>query len=184
MARTRGSAFIVAAIAGLVTACSPPTRYKTYYIPSESMAPTLQVNDRVMSDRLTQGSNSPQRGEIVIFRPPNKLTEMMQGAIEITNTTVFVKRVVGLPGEVIEVREGKVFINNQPLPEPYLAESPDYLWGPVKIPPDAYVVFGDNRNNAFDSHFWGVVPRDHLVGKVFWRYWPPARFGAIEPSKP
>lgn len=104
--------------------------------------------------------------------------------MEITDTTVFVKRVVGLPGEVIEVRQGKVLINNQPLPEPYLIDSPAYLWGPVKVPPEAYIVFGDNRNNAFDSHFWGVVPHDHLMGKVFLRYWPPERFGTIEPSEP
>jgi signal peptidase I len=104
---------------------------------------------------------------------------MLQGAMKIDAKTVFVKRVIGLPGDVVQVKQGKVYVNHQPLQEPYIANPPDYTWGPVTVPANSFVVLGDNRNNAFDSHFWGVLPRDRIVGKVFWRYWPPERFGPI-----
>lgn len=179
MARTHVK-IIASVLVGFVTACSP-ARYKTYYIPSESMSPTLQVNDRIMADQTIYQTAMPQRGDIVVFRPPAKLIEMMQGAIKIDSDTVFVKRVIGLPGEVVSVKQGKVYIDNQPLQEAYTLETPDYTWGPMMVPSDSFVVLGDNRNNAFDSHYWGTVPRDHLRGKVFFRYWPPNRMGIIEP---
>lgn len=179
MVRTPLKTVLIFTLTAFATACSP-TRYKTYYIPSESMLPTLAVNDRIVSDRAVYRTTAPDRGDIVIFRPPAQLTEMLQGTLRLDDNTVFVKRVVGLPGEVLEVKQGKVYINHQPLAEPYLDAPPDYTWGPITIPPDTFVVFGDNRNNAFDSHFWGVVPRDHLLGKVVWRYWPPDRFGQIQ----
>nr|RNJ69135.1 MAG: signal peptidase I [Leptolyngbya sp. IPPAS B-1204] len=183
MARTRLKTVLIVSLTALVTACSP-ARYKTYYIPTESMLPTLEVNDRIVSDQAAYRTTAPNRGDIVIFRPPAQLTKMMQGIMTIDQDTVFVKRIVGLPGERLEVKQGKVFINNHPLSEPYLEAAPDYTWGPITIPANAFVVFGDNRNNAFDSHFWGVVPRDHLLGKVVWRYWPPERFGELPSGRP
>ncbi len=172
-------AILISAIVGLVTACSPD-RYKTYYIPSESMLPTLQVNDRIIVDRAYYQSNAPQRGDLVIFQPPMQLTQMLQGIMPLDAKTVFVKRVIGLPGDVVEVKQGKVYVNQRPLSEPYLTEAPTYDWGPIAVPAGALIVLGDNRNNALDSHYWGVLPQKNLIGKVFWRYWPPDRFGAVQ----
>ncbi len=169
---------LLATLTGCLTACSP-ARFRSYYIPSESMQPTLQVHDRILTDRNSYQLQSPQRGDVVIFLPPQALIQMVHGALPIDTKTVFVKRVIGLPGEVVEVKQGNVYINRQPLAETYLLESPNYNWGPVQVPAESFVVLGDNRNNAFDSHYWGVVPRSYLIGKVLWRYWPPTRFGAL-----
>ena len=169
---------LLLALAGC-TACSP-TRYRAYYIPSESMLPTFAVNDRILSDRASYQNALPQRGDIVIFRPSDRLAEMLHGAMPIDAKTVFVKRVIGLPGEVIEVRQGEVYINRSPLLEPYLTEAAAYTWGPVTVPPNAVILLGDNRNNAFDSHYWGALPQQNLLGRVIWRYWPLNRFGVIQ----
>jgi signal peptidase I len=106
---------------------------------------------------------------------------MLQGAMPIDAKTVFVKRVIGLPGEVIEVRQGHVYINRQQFFEPYLTEAANYAWGPITVPPNTVILLGDNRNNAFDSHYWGALPQKNLLGRVIWRYWPLGRFGAISP---
>jgi signal peptidase I len=174
---------LLAALAGCVTTYTAylSHRYRTYYIPSESMLPTFEVNDRILAERASYSNTFPQRGDIVIFRPSERLTEMLQGAMPIDAKTVFVKRVIGLPGEVIEVRQGHVYINQQHFFEPYLTEAARYNWGPITVPPDAVILLGDNRNNAFDSHYWGALPQKNLLGRVIWRYWPLGRFGAIPP---
>ncbi|HHY25394.1 MAG TPA: signal peptidase I, partial [Desulfitobacterium dehalogenans] len=84
------------------------------------------------------------------------------------------------PGETLEVREGKVWINGEPLEEPYLKEAPEYDYGPIQIPEQSYLVFGDNRNNSKDSHVWGFVPEKNIGGKVLVRYWPMERWGFLE----
>lgn len=173
---------LVAALAGCISACSP-SRYRAYYIPSESMLPMFEVNDRILADREAYSNRPPQRCDIVIFRPSDRLAQMLQGAMltdaKIDAKTVFVKRVIGLPGETIEIKQGEVYINQQILWEPYLTEAAAYNWGPVTVPPDAVMLLGDNRNNAFDSHYWGALPQSYLLGRVIWRYWPLARFGAV-----
>ncbi len=145
------------------------------YIPSESMLPTLEVNDRLIIDKVTYDFRNPERGEIVVFQPTIALKE--QGFRD-----AFIKRIVGLPGEEVQVKKGIVFINGQPLAEPYLAAPPDYEYGPVVVPADHYLVLGDNRNHSFDSHFWGFVPRKNIIGRAAVRFWPPHRIGGIGSS--
>lgn len=142
------------------------------YIPSESMLPTLQVNDRLIIDKVTYDFRTPERGEIVVFQPTLALQE--QGFKD-----AFIKRIVGLPGEQVQVKKGTVFVNGQPLQESYLAAPPDYEYGPVMVPPDSYLVLGDNRNHSFDSHFWGFVPRQNIIGRAAVRFWPPHRIGGL-----
>lgn len=91
-----------------------------------------------------------------------------------------IHRVIGVPGDKVEVKGGKVYINNQPLEENYIEEAPDYQLGPVTVPANSYFVLGDNRNNSFDSHYWGFVPRENIIGKATKRFWPPERMGAIK----
>jgi signal peptidase I len=139
------------------------------YIPSGSMLPTLEVNDRLIIDKVSYGFTDPHRGDIVIFRPPDSLhTE-----------DVFIKRVIGLPGDTIEVKNGKVLVNGEPQQESYIAARPDYQYGPVTVSPDHYLVLGDNRNNSFDSHYWGFVPEDHVIGRAVFRFWPLDRVGDL-----
>lgn len=130
---------LLAALTGCLTACTP-TRFRSYYIPSESMQPTLQVHDRILTDRNSYQTQTPERGDVVIFSPPDALIQMVHGSIPINTRTVFVKRIIGLPGEVVEVKQGRVYVNQQPLSETYLLESPSYTWGPVKVAADSFMV--------------------------------------------
>jgi len=142
------------------------------YIPSGSMEPTLQINDRLIIDKISYDFETPQRGDIVVFNPTETLrTEGFHDA--------FIKRVVGLPGDKIQVKGGQVYVNDCPLQEKYIAAKPDYHFGPVTVPPDSYLVFGDNRNNSYDSHYWGFVPRHDIIGRAIVRFWPLNRVGEL-----
>ena len=146
--------------------------FKAYYIASGSMQPTLNINDRLLVDKLAYNSRQPQRGNIIVFNPPETL--LLQNL-----NSPFIQRVVGLPGEKVEVKNGKVYINDQPLAEKYIAEPPEYTFGPVTVPDDSYFVLGDNRNNSYDSHYWGFVPRSLIIGKATSRFLPFEHFGSL-----
>jgi signal peptidase I len=146
------------------------------YIPSESMVPTLEVNDRLMVEKLSYLFHQPNRGDVVVFWPPDRLKQQNPEL----KKEAFIKRIIGLPGDKVEVKGGKVFINNQPLIEDYIAAKPNYQWGPEIVPNDSYLVLGDNRNNSYDSHFWGYVPRQNLIGRAAFRFWPLPRIGGID----
>ncbi len=144
------------------------------YIPSESMLPTLEVNDRLIVEKMSYRFREPKRGDVVVFRP----TEAIQKAQPNFNDAL-IKRIVGLPGETIVVANGQVYIDEQPIVENYIDEDPAYSWGPQTIPEDSYLVLGDNRNNSYDSHYWGFVPKENLIGRAAVRVWPPDRLGAL-----
>ncbi len=146
------------------------------YIPSESMVPTLEVNDRLMVEKLSYLFHPPNRGDVVVFWPPDRLKQQNPEL----KKDAFIKRVIGLPGDKVEVKGGKVFINDKPLIEDYIAAKPNYQWGPEIVPADSYLVLGDNRNNSYDSHFWGYVPRQNLIGRAAFRFWPLPRIGGID----
>lgn len=143
------------------------------YIPSGSMEPTLQIDDHLMIEKVSYLFHEPERGDIVVFRPTEALKQE-------NYHQAFIKRIIGLPGETVEVRDGKVFINGQELVEDYIKELPKYNYGPEIVPDNQYLVLGDNRNNSYDSHVWGFVPRENLIGKAFVRFWPLNRVGPLE----
>jgi signal peptidase I len=143
------------------------------YIPSGSMLPTLQINDRLIVDKLSYRFTNPQRGDIVVFTPTKTLEEQHFH-------DAFIKRVIGLPGEKIEVKGGRVYVNDQPLSEKYIEDKPQYNYGPIVVPKDQYLVLGDNRNNSYDSHYWGFVPRENIIGRAFVRFWPLKRIGELD----
>jgi signal peptidase I len=144
------------------------------YIPSESMLPTLEIGDRLIVEKLSYYSHLPHRGDIVVFVPPPQLQEQgYQG------DQAFIKRVIGLPGDTIAVQDGRVFVNQQLLTEAYVAEPPNYLMSPMVVPPAQLFMMGDNRNNSNDSHIWGFLPRENIVGHACFRFWPLERFGGI-----
>lgn len=144
-----------------------------YLIPSGSMKPTLQINDRLIVDKISYHIVNPHRGDILVFTPPEKVINQEN------SRDAFVKRLIGLPGEKVEVKLGQVYINNQPLAETYIAQQPDYTWGPKIVPPNSYLVLGDNRNSSYDSHVWGFVERDRIIGKAAVRFWPLGRMGSL-----
>ena len=158
-----------------------------YRIPSSSMEPTLhcarpaadceaRFSDRVLANRFIYSFRDPRRGEIAVFKTP-PLAKIKCGA-----GGTFVKRIIGLPGDTVEVRvlrgNGYVFINGRKLNEPYIQairRSPASQFGPKKVAPGNYFMMGDNRAQSCDSRFWGTVPRKNIIGKVFLTYWPPNR---------
>lgn len=145
-------------------------------IPSGSMIPTLQIGDRLLVDKITYKFNDLHYSDIIVFAPP---PEAQVGG----NKNDYIKRIIGLPGDKIEVRERKLYLNDKELKEPYLAESPEYKFGPVTVPESSLFVMGDNRNNSFDSHAWGFLPLTNVKGRAFFRFWPPNRIGIIETVK-
>ena len=157
-----------------------------YRIPSSSMEPTLhcarpassceaRFSDRVLANRFIYHLRDPRRGEIVVFHTPDA------ARVKCGAGGTFVKRLIGLPGETIEVRlergDGYVYINGTKLSESYVGATrrPRREFGPFKIPAGNYFMMGDNRAQSCDSREWGAVSRDRLIGKVFATYWPPNR---------
>lgn len=144
--------------------------FDTRIVPTGSMLPTIQLQDRVIFDKLFYHFDTLERGDIIMFSPPPAAEESED----------LVKRIIGLPGERLEVKEGKVWINGKELDEPYLNQAPNYTYGPIDIPEDSYIMFGDNRNNSKDSHVWGLLPKENIKGRVILRYWPLKQFGVIQ----
>ena len=148
------------------------------YIPAGSMTPTLAINDRLIIDKLTYRFRSPERGNIIVFNP----TEQLQRD---NYKDPFIKRIIGLPGDTIEVKSGKVYVNGKVLTENYLDEAPQYNWSSTALTPDGkvpegnYIVLGDNRNNSYDSHYWGFVAQDKIIGRAIKRFWPWERRGNL-----
>lgn len=144
------------------------------YIPSDSMVPTLQVGDRLVVEKVSYRVYTPATGDIVVFDPPQKL--QVQGYAK---DQAFIKRVIGIEGNTVAIENGKVYLNNQPLGEDYVAEPPNYQWGPEVIPKDQLFVMGDNRNNSNDSHIWGFLPKKNVIGHACFRFWPLDRIGQV-----
>ena len=158
------------------------------YIPSASMLPTLQINDRLTIDKISYRFANPVRGDIVVFNPTAQMAKEVDAQGNQKFKDHFIKRVIGLPGDRIEVTNGKVYINGKVISEKYLGEAPNYNWSSTALTPDGivpkghYLVLGDNRNNSYDSHYWGFVPRDNIIGKAVFRFWPLDRVGEIDPQ--
>ncbi|MBD2020698.1 signal peptidase I [Leptolyngbya sp. FACHB-36] len=144
------------------------------YIPSDSMFPTLQVGDRLVVEKVSYRLHPPEFGDIVVFDPPLQL--QTQGYAK---DQAFIKRIIGTPGQRIQVRDGAVYVNDRPLKEPYIADDPAYAWGPAVVPNNEYFVMGDNRNNSNDSHVWGFLPQENIIGRAWFRFWTLKRVGWI-----
>jgi signal peptidase I len=146
--------------------------FQAFYIPSESMLPTLKVGDRVLVNKLSYKLHDPRRGDIAVFKAP--------AAARTEEIKDLVKRVVGLPGETIEGKDGHIFIDGRALSEPYLPAGIQSRTFPAeKVPPNSYFMLGDNRQYSKDSTFFGPITRDDLIGRVFMRIWPPSHLGFL-----
>jgi signal peptidase I len=165
---------------------------KPFRIPSESMVPTLSISQRVLVDRVSPRFSDPGRGDIVVFKPPTGANGNVCGARHASDSpcpqptsersdTNFIKRVVAVGGDRLKVLGGRVYINGRRQEESYIR--PDDQCGicnlpqEVTIPPDHFFMMGDNRGESADSREWGPVPKDWIIGKAFFTYWPPRRIG-------
>ncbi len=133
----------------------------------DGLAPVLSTVGIDTDGGVVTPFGTPQRGDIVVFHFPKDPTRD------------FIKRVIALPGETVEVRAGKVLVNNSPLQEPYVLQNPAYSKDQITVPEDNYFVLGDNRNNSSDSHVWGPVPVEQIVGKAWISYWPRKEWGLV-----
>lgn len=150
-----------------------------YKIPTGSMRPTFQVGDRIFVDKISYRFREPERGDILVFKYP------------LDKKKDFVKRLAGLPGEEIQIRDGRLIINGKVLEDPpfsenyyYNQEDVDWKYGKagvtIAVPPKSYFVLGDNSAQSSDSRNWGFVPRKNVVGRAFCIWWPPNRIKLVD----
>jgi signal peptidase I len=146
-----------------------PFVVEAFWIPSASMVPTLKYGDRVLVNKFIYRFTEPQRGDIIVFKS-------VEG-----DGQDLIKRVVGVPGDEIAVRRGKLFVNGEPQKEPYVNKKyPDRsFYAPTTVPKDHVFAMGDNRANSQDSRIFGPVPEKNIEGEAFLRFWPPDRIGSL-----
>ncbi|MCL4870759.1 MAG: signal peptidase I [Anaerolineae bacterium] len=135
-------------------------------IEGPSMQPNFWTGEYLISSKTSYYLDDPQRGDVIVFRHPNN------------SGTNLIKRVIGLPGDTVLVRDQKVYVNGTLLDEPYINSPPAYS-GEWHVPTDSFFVLGDNRNNSSDSHNWNFVPRDNIIGKAMAVLWPPDKWGYV-----
>lgn len=189
--RTAGQDFIETAILALLLFLAVRTTVQNFKVEGISMFPTLENGEYILVDKLSYSRFSlgpleqvipfvnsrddgylfagPQRGDVVVFVAPG------------TTDRDFIKRIMAVPGETVEIRNGVVLVNGQPLSEPFIANMAAYSWPaggrPQTVPQGQYFVLGDNRNNSSDSHVWGYVPADQIIGRALVSYWPRSAIG-------
>ncbi|MGL6135290.1 MAG: signal peptidase I [Prochlorococcaceae cyanobacterium] len=145
------------------------------WIPSGSMLPALQLNDRVLVEKVRVRLHRPlPLGSVVVFHPPLLLQEAGYDP-----SSALIKRVVGLPGDRIEVRDGRLVRNGKAVAHDWNPEPINYSLEPLTVVAGQLLVLGDNRNASLDSHLWGALSDEQLIGTAVWRYWPLGRFGPI-----
>ena len=141
---------------------------RSYTVVMSSMEPNFHDGECIMVNKVSYRSSGAQRGEVIIFDPP------------FDSPHPFIKRVIGLPGETVEIKDEKVFIDGIPLEEEYIMAPPNYTMSATEVPEDEYFVLGDNRNNSNDSHSGWMVPGDNIIGKAWFTYWPPNSLGVVK----
>ncbi len=149
------------------------------WIPSGSMLPTLEVQDRILveklSPRLNQKLNKHLKPEtVVVFYPPQALVDAGYDS-----NSALIKRIVGISGDQIEVHEGNLFRNGRLVQESWREAQISYEMSSITVPENSLWVLGDNRNNSLDSHLWGPLPEENVIGTAVWRYWPLTKIGPI-----
>lgn len=132
-----------------------------------SMEPSFRDGQRLLINKAVYHFREPTRGDVIIFHPPYEYGRD------------YIKRVIGLPGDIVEIRLGTVYVNGHKLQEPYIKALPAYTLQPYKVKEDSYFVLGDNRNNSNDSHNGWIVPRQNVVGKAWLSIWPPDEWSLI-----
>jgi len=168
--------------------------FQAFYIPSSSMEDTLNINDRVLVNKLTYRFGEIGRGDVIVFDDPRggfqepdesflgSATRNVFESIGLaTPRSEFIKRVIGLPGDIIEGKDGRVYVNGIALDEPYLKDLAYVIppFGPVVVPPDQLFVMGDNRAASQDSRFFGPIPAEDVVGRAFVIIWPPGSWSGL-----
>mgnify|MGYP000968448142 CR=1 FL=1 len=145
---------------------------QSYVVDGPSMQPTLYTGERLLVNKFIYRFKEPERGDVIVFRPPGELSNRK-----------FIKRVIGVAGDIINIEDGIVYVNNEPVPDEYAFEKIRSSWFPVNFPlkvPEGHIfVLGDNRNNSKDSRHIGPIPLKNVTGEAFFLYWPLTKGGLI-----
>jgi signal peptidase I len=144
------------------------TTIGSFRVYGTSMMPGIKDGEYIMVAKITYIFQPPQRGDIIVFNSPRNPGNDL------------IKRVIGIPGDTVEIKDSKVFINHNPITEPYVLEQPSYHYPSEQIPPGQYFVLGDNRNNSADSHTGWLLPKENIIGKALFSYWPPPNWAIIK----
>ena len=149
---------------------------QTYVVDGPSMEPNYWTNERILVDKIAYKFHIPHRGDIIIFQPP------------IPSTVPFIKRVIGLPGEIVEIKNGTIYVHKTDgsiitLQEPYIKEQFSYSYTSSVIPENEYFVLGDNRDISEDSHYGWFASRDKIIGKAWINIWPPHLWGGAATAR-
>ena len=158
--------FIILILAVIIVIAIPKT-VQTFGVVMSSMEPSFHEGQRLLVNKAVYYFREPQRGEVIIFEAPDE----RQGD--------YIKRVIALPGDTVEIKDGAVYVNGSKLDEAYIKDSPSYTLEEQKIPENNYFVLGDNRNNSDDSHRGWLVPGENLIGKAWISTWPPDTWGMV-----
>jgi signal peptidase I len=140
-----------------------------YFVPTGSMKPTIGIGDRLLGVKFLYWFAEPEQGDIVVFEPPPSAH---------SDVPRYVKRVVAVEGDIVEVNHGMLYVNGESVDEPY-ASSPMYRMQPTQVPEESLFVLGDNRNNSADGHVWGFLPKKNVEAKIVFRFWPLTRAGTL-----
>ena len=159
---------IVTTIAAIVIFTLLQSAVGGFKVYGQCMVPNVLHGDYVMLNKVVYRFQEPSRGDVIVFKSPRDLN------------TRLIKRIIGLPGETVEIVNGTVYINGAALEEPYIAERPTYAFARETIPYGHYFVLGDNRNNSADSHTGFTVPRENVMGRAWFDYWPPSEWGIVK----
>jgi len=140
---------------------------QSFIVVGASMEPGLHNEQRLLVSKVTYFFHEPEWGDVIVFHPPN------------SQRGDYIKRIIALPGDTVEVKMGVVYVNGSPIDEPYIKDQPSYSLHPQTIPENSYFVLGDNRNNSNDSHNGWTVPRQNIIGKAWLSIWPPRQWGLV-----
>ena len=158
---------LITAISAVIIVLVIQTTLQTFVIVMSSMEPSFHDGQRLLVNKAVYIFGEPKRGDVVIFKAPHN----RQGD--------YIKRIIGLPGDTIEVKDRAVYVNGSKLDEPYIKNPPHYTLESQNIPENHYFVLGDNRDNSNDSHSGWTVPREDIIGKAWISTWPPNNWGIV-----
>jgi len=168
--RARTTRLLILAAVGLALVLVARFSVQDFNVTGRSMVPTIHTNQMVLVDKISYDFISPQRGDIIVFHVP------------VEPKVVYIKRIIAVPGDRIQIYGGKVWVDGRALYEPYTSAPPNYTMGTIPgtnsdvVPNGEYFVLGDNRPHSNDSHRWGLVPRADIIGRAILAYWPLDRF--------
>lgn len=152
--------------------------FQPHQVRGNSMLPSFQDKEYLLTDKISYRFNEPKRGEVVIFKAPRN------------EEYEYIKRILAAPGDTVMISEGRVFVNGRAIEETYLPEDSYTRYGlflrdnqKVTVPENTYVVMGDNRDHSSDSREWGFVPRKNIIGRAWFRYWPPKQIGVLHAAE-